>query len=27
VPDGGGQDQASSTFQDLRTRILHLLGR
>lgn len=27
VPDGVGQDQASSTFQDLRTRILHLLGR
>ena len=27
VPDGGGQDQASSTFQDLRTRILHLLAR
>lgn len=27
VPDGVRQDQASSTFQDLRTRILHLLGR
>ena len=27
VPGGVGQDQASSTFQDLRTRILHLLGR
>lgn len=27
VPDGVGQDQASSTFQDLHTRILHLLGR
>lgn len=27
VPNGVGQDQASSTFQDLRTRILHLLGR
>ena len=27
VPQGGGQDSASSQFQDLRARILRLLGR
>ena len=27
VPQGVGQDSASSQFQDLRARILRLLGR